>query len=172
MNPLDALGLTLALPGWQLLLAATGLLAVALAVLFLEFFLASAGILLFVAGACGVGAITLAFMAGPTTGTVFIIIAPILALLVVRFGLIRLQESSLVPKTEITSATGMQDVADLLGIGVGSRGTLVTPARPSGKARFERGICDVQVQGQPADNGTPIEITAIEGPIVFVRAVT
>ena len=45
---------------------------------------------------------------------------------------------------------------------------MVTPARPSGRARFDGGECDVQVQGRPLETNAKVMVKRIDGPIVFV----
>jgi len=55
-----------------------------------------------------------------------------------------------------------------MGIRIGARGTLVTDAMPTGRARFPGGDIDVQVEGAAANKGSVITVRRIEGPIVFV----
>ena len=59
-----------------------------------------------------------------------------------------------VPRSEVAEDAGYRHVAERLVVGPGARGVLVTPARPTGRARFAGGECDVQVHGPvPRDGG-------------------
>ena len=153
---------------WQLVAYALALLALAVVLLVLEFFVVSFGLLLvssIVAAAC---AIYLAFLVSDAFGWVLTLSAPVIAALVVRWGLERIQTSPLVPQREITSEAGYHHVADRLGVSVGSVGTMVTMARPTGRARFPGGECDVQVRGPALERDAPVVVQSIDGPIIFV----
>ena len=148
---------------------ALALLALGVVLLLLEFFVVSFGLLLAGAAASTAGALYFAFRAGDAVGWTFALLVPILAFFLVRFGLARLQASHVVPKSEITEEAGYHHVADRLGIGPGSIGTMVTPARPSGRARFPGGECDVQVRGGALEASDRVVVGEIDGAIVFVR---
>jgi membrane-bound ClpP family serine protease len=45
---------------------------------------------------------------------------------------------------------------------------MVTRARPSGRARFDGGECDVQAQSGVLARGAKVTVLRIDGPIVFV----
>ncbi len=148
---------------------AVALLALGVMLLFFEFFVVSFGLLLAGAIASTAAAIHFAFRAGEPVGWVMVIVVPILAVFLVRRGLARLRTSHIVPKSEITEEAGYHHVADRLGIGPGSIGTMVTPARPSGRARFPGGECDVQVRGGMLEASARVVVGEIDGAIIFVR---
>ena len=54
----------------------------------------------------------------------------------------------------------------------GASGVMVTPARPSGRARFAGGECDVQAQSGVLARGAKVTVLRIDGPIVFVAPAT
>jgi membrane-bound ClpP family serine protease len=73
-----------------------------------------------------------------------------------------------VPKNSVTGTAGYRHVAERLGIAIGSSGVMVTAARPTGRARFAGGECDVQTRGRPLEKNTPIIVKQIDGPMIFV----
>ena len=152
--------------GWAL-----ALLVLAAVILVLEFFVVSMGLLSVVSIACVAGAIYFAFLAGDVVGWAFTVVTPVLAVLIVRWGVRRIRTSRLVPQAEVTSEAGYHHVADRIGVTPGAVGAMVTPARPSGRARFEGGECDVQVQGRPLETAARVVVKRIDGPIIFVGPV-
>lgn len=148
---------------------ALALLALGVVLLVFEFFIVSFGVLLAGSIASTAAAIYFAFRAGDVVGWGMVILVPILAVFLVRRGLARLRTSHIVPKSEITGEAGYHHVADRLGIGPGSIGTMVTPARPSGRARFPGGECDVQVRGGTLETSARVVVGEIDGAIIFVR---
>ncbi|MCS6970816.1 MAG: hypothetical protein RMM29_00235 [Planctomycetota bacterium] len=162
LPPLAALGWAVAL----LLLA--GVLAV------LECFIVSWGMLALAAAISAVVAIVMAFQVSTLTGWAFVVVAPALLALVLRFGLRRMQRHPLlVLPAEITEATGARRLADQGGLGPGAEGELLTDAYPTGRARFvgPRGpvAIDVQVQGG-GRRGARVRILDFDGPVVHVMA--
>ena len=157
-------------PYWAPLLYAILLLLAAFALLILEFFIVSFGLITIGALACAASAVYFAFKLGPTVGYGFIAVATLSAIVISRWGIRRLQSSSAVPQTEITSNAGYRHVAERLGITIGATGTLVTPARPTGRARFSGGECDVQSRNQSLERGTQVVVERIDGAIIFVSA--
>ena len=153
---------------WTFAGYAVALLALAVVLLVFEFFIVSFGLLLAGAVAATAAALYFAFRAGDAVGWAMAVVVPILAGLVVRWGLKRIRASRIVPKSEITEEAGYHHVADRLGIGRGSVGTMVTPARPSGRARFPGGECDVQVRGGTLEAAARVVVKEIDGPIIFV----
>ena len=149
---------------------AVALLALGVVLLIFEFFIVSFGLLLAGAVASTAAAIYFAFRAGDPVGWAMVIIVPIVAVFTVRRGLARLRTSHIVPKSEITAEAGYHHVADRIGIGPGSIGTMVTPARPSGRARFPGGECDVQVRGGTLEVSDRVVVGEIDGAIIFVRS--
>ena len=148
---------------------ALALLALGIVLLVFEFFIVSFGLLLACSIASTAAAIYFAFRASDVIGWTMVIVVPILAVFLVRRGFARLRTSRIVPKSEITGEAGYHHVADRLGIRPGSIGTMVTPARPSGRARFPGGECDVQVRGGTLEASDRVVVGEIDGAIVFVR---
>jgi len=149
-------------------LLAVALLALAGGLLLLEFLVVSYGLLAIAALGCAIAGIVLGFGSSPVVGWTLLGVTPFLAALVVAWGLRRLMRSDLVPKEEVTGNAGYRNATDSMGITVGSRGTLVTDAIPTGRARFPGGDIDVQVEGAATNKGVVITVLRIEGPIVFV----
>lgn len=148
---------------------ALALLALGVVLLVFEFFIISFGLLLAGSIASTAAAIYFAFRAADAVGWTMVVVVPILAVFLVRRGFARLRTSHIVPKSEITEEAGYHHLADRLGIGPGSIGTMVTPARPSGRARFPGGECDVQVRGGTLEASDRVVVGEIDGAIVFVR---
>jgi membrane-bound ClpP family serine protease len=153
------------------LLFAVALLVVAAALLVLEFFLVSFGILLVMALAAVGGSIYFAFQSADWVGWVFLCIVPVIAFFITRWGIARVQRSKLIPKREITAEAGYHHLADRFGIGLGSVGEMVTPAMPSGRARFGGGEVDVRAMSGSLERGRPVRVERIEGPAIYVVAV-
>ena len=154
---------------WQSLWLAIGLLVLAVALLVLELFVVSFGVLLVASIASAVGAIHYAFDASDTAGWTMAAAVPILAVVLGRWGLARIRRSrTLVPKGEITAEAGYHHHAETVGVRPGAAGVMVTPARPSGRARFAGGECDVQAQSGVLARGARVTVLRIDGPIVFV----
>ncbi len=149
-------------------LLAIALLVLAAGLLLLEFLVVSYGLLAIAALGCAIAGIVLGFGSSPVVGWTLLGVSPILAALVTAWGLRRLMRSSLVPKEEISGNAGYRHAADSLGISIGSRGTLVTDAMPTGRARFPGGDLDVQVEGPAVSKGAVVTVRRIEGPVVFV----
>ena len=154
---------------WQALWLALGLLALAVALLVLELFVVSFGILLVASIASAGGAIHYAFVASDAIGWAMTAAVPILAIVLARWGIARIRGSRrLVAQSEITAEAGYHHHAEKVGVHPGAVGVMVTPARPSGRARFHGGECDVQVQSGSLGRGAKVVVLHIDGPIVFV----
>lgn len=153
---------------WSSLIYAVLLLLLGVALLIMEFFIVSFGLLSAAALASTLAAIHFAFKLGPAIGWSFVFIAAFAAILIIHWGLRYLRASKLVPKAEVTGDAGYHHVAQRLGIDVGSVGVMVTPAYPSGRARFNGGECDVQAQSRSLEVNTTVIVKRIDGPIVFV----
>ncbi len=149
---------------------AAALLALAVVLLVLEIFVVSFGLLLAASLAAAGGAIYFAFAASDLAGWSFAVLVPVLGAVLARWGIRRIQRSGIVPQSEITSDAGYRHVAERIGVGVGSAGTLVTAARPSGRARFAGGECDVQVRGGALERDDEVVVQQIDGPVIFVVA--
>lgn len=157
--------------GLEPLLFAIALLALGLGLLVLEIFIVSFGLLTLLAIAALGGSVYFAFQAGPVAGWMFVVAAPIAATLIIRYGIRRVAASKIVVQGEVTADAGYHHLAEQLDISAGATGTLVTPARPTGRARFEGGECDVYATGQVLEAGAEVVVTQIEGPTIKVRGV-
>ena len=158
---------------WQSLWLAIGLLVLAVALLVLELFVVSFGVLLVASIASAAGAIHYAFAASDAAGWAMAAAVPILAVVLGRWGLARIRRSrTLVPKGEISAEAGYHHHAETVGVRPGASGVMVTPARPSGRARFAGGECDVQAQSGVLARGAKVTVLRIDGPIVFVAPAT
>jgi membrane-bound serine protease (ClpP class) len=153
---------------WQSLIYAALLLLLGVALLIIEFFIVSFGLISLAAVASMVAAVYFAFKLGALTGWIFIGVAGLLALITIRWGINRIRSSRLVPRDEVTGTAGYRHVAERLGIATGSTGVMVTAARPTGRARFAGGECDVQTRGRPLEKDTPVIVKQIDGPMIFV----
>jgi membrane-bound ClpP family serine protease len=151
-------------------LMAVGFLAVAAILLLLEFLVVSYGLLAIAALGCAITGIVLGFGQSETVGWMLLAATPIIGTVVVAWGLRRLTRSDLVPKQAITENAGYRHATASLGIVEGTRGTLVTDAMPTGRARFPGGDIDVMVEGPAATKGTVVTVLRIEGASVFVAA--
>ena len=167
---MDSLGLaTAAGVDWQALGIALGLLILAVALLILEIFVVSFGVLLVASIVSAVAAIHFAFVAGDAAGWAMTLVVPVLALVLARWGVARIRRSRrLVTQSEITAEAGYHHHAEKVGVHPGATGVMVTPARPSGRARFDGGECDVQVQSGSLGRDAKVVVLRIDGPIVFV----
>ena len=156
----------------QPILFAIALLILGLGLLVLEIFIVSFGLLSMLAMAALAASIWFAFQAGDAIGWLFVVLAPLTAIAVARYGLKRIQRSSVIPREEVTADAGYHHTAERLNVKIGSVGKLVTPARPTGRAKFELGECDVSAQGQALEAGDSIVVTHIEGPTISVNKQT
>ena len=129
----------------------------------------SFGILLVASIASAAASIHYAFAASDATGWAMTAVVPVLALVLARWGLARIRRSRrLVTQSEITAEAGYHHHAEKVGVHPGAVGVMVTPARPSGRARFDGGECDVQAQSGSLARGAEVVVLRIDGPIVFV----
>ncbi|MGI9333061.1 MAG: hypothetical protein ACR2RL_07875 [Gammaproteobacteria bacterium] len=152
------------------LLYAVALLLLGLGLVVLEIFIVSFGLLSVAAVGALAGAVYFAFQAGTVPGWLFTVTAPVAAGLILRAGIKRLAKSKVVPQAEIRADAGYHHLAEQLNVRPGSMGTLVTPARPTGRARFEGGECDVHARGLALESGSKIVVTEIEGPTITVKS--
>ena len=168
----DSLGLSASAGiDWPSLWLALGWLALAVTLLVLELFVVSFGVLLIASIASAGAAIHYAFVANDVAGWAMTMVTPILAAVLLRWGLARIRTSRrLVPQSEITAEAGYHHYAEKIGVHSGAAGVMVTPARPSGRARFDGGECDVQVRSGSLGRGAKVVVLHIDGPIVFVAS--
>lgn len=152
------------------ILLACVLLAAAAGVLALEVFIVSYGLLAIVSLALALASILVAFSASAWLGWAFLVIAPVIGLLIVRWGMERLRRSSWVPKAEITADAGYHHAAAALGIRPGAMGVLLNDALPTGRARFTGGELDVQAAFGRLDRGQTVRLVRFEGAVAYVEA--
>ncbi len=150
------------------LILAVVLLIVALLVLLLEFFVVSGGLLALIALVLSVAAVSLAFAAHPVAGWLFVVTAPVAAVLVAKWGLARLQRTRLVAQEVIGGNAGIAESSAQRGIEVGSVGEMMTKAMPSGRAHFPRGSADVTAKGGTLSAGDRVRVIGIAGPSIYV----
>ena len=154
---------------WTALLVSLGLLGAAAALVVLEVFAVSFGLLLVAAIACAGGSVWYAFAAHDAAGWASVVLIPVGALFAARWGFVHIRSSrSAAPRSEVVADAGYRHVAARLAVGPGTSGVLVTPARPVGRARFEGGECDVQVHGPVLEAGAEVVVERIDGPTIFV----
>jgi membrane-bound ClpP family serine protease len=157
---------------WPGLALALGLMAVAAGLLLLEFFIVSFGLLLALALVCVGFSIYYGFAVGTATGWSLVALVPVLGWCLTRWGLTQVQQSKLVTHAEITAEAGYHHALDKINVAAGARGEMVTSARPTGRARFAGGECDVQVRSGALDRGAPVQVRNIDGPVVYVDAIS
>jgi len=174
-TPIPAVEPAVALGYWTKVGLAVLLLAVAGGLACLEFVVVSGGLIAIAAVACGIGSVILAFSAGPGPGWTIAVALPVVAVLSLRWGVRALTRSTLVVQAEITADAGIHHAASALGVAVGSTGVLLTPAMPTGRARFadaagHLGEIDVVVSGAVLDRGADVRVIAIAGATITVIA--
>lgn len=157
---------------WLPLIQVVLLLLAALVLLILEFFVMSFGLLSAASLVSVIVAVYLAAQWDPRAAYATALLAVIMAIITVRWGLRRLGRSRLVPKAMIDDHAGYRHVAERLGIVIGSTGILLTPARPGGRARFSGGECDVQSLDGVLEVDTPVMVDRIDGPVIYVTTVS
>lgn len=154
---------------------AVALLILAAALAVVEFLVVSWGMLLVGSVISALAAIALAFHAHPTAGWIFIVVVPVIAVFVGRFGfaMMRRNTAAVLP-TELTEDAGARHNAERAGVAVGAIGELATNAFPTGRARFAGTHgpveLDVQVQGPVLSCGDRVVVLAISGPAITVGA--
>lgn len=152
------------------------LVALSMALIVAEIFLASMGLLAVGALASAVAAIVLAFGVSAAAGWGFLVLVPLMTALTVAWGFKRLQSSTLVPKAAITADAGYHLASERIGIAPGAVGILVTEAVPTGRARFTGSAgtdeLDVTVSGAAGRKGDQVRLLRIEGPTITVAVVT
>ena len=148
-------------------LIASALLLAAVGALVAEVFVVSFGALALISLGLAVASVVYAFSASTALGWGFAVAAPVIGGCVLRWGLGVMGRSRLVPKAAITADAGYHHVADSIGATVGAHGTLVTAARPTGRARFAGGEADVHCD-RSAEAGEEIVVDRVEGPLIHV----
>ena len=152
---------------WQALLIASGLLLLAAGMLVAEAFVISFGMLTLISVGLGIAAVVYAFSASTALGWGFALVAPTLLGGVGLWAMRMMARSRLVPKYELTEDAGAHHAAETIGLVAGATGVLLTPARPTGRARFAGGDLDVQCD-RSAEAGTTVTVLRIDGPRILV----
>lgn len=157
---------------WLPLIQIVLLMLTALVLLVLEFFVMSFGLLSAAALVSVIVAVYFAAQWDPLAAYITVLLALIMGIITVRWGLRRLGRSRLVPKAAISEHAGYRHVAQRLDIEIGSTGVLITSARPGGRARFSGGECDVQSLDGVLDIATPVMVDRIDGPVIYVKSLS
>lgn len=160
------------MPTMSALALATILLVFAVALLLIELCTVFSGFLLIASLGAGIAAIVVAFLAGPTTGLIFLVGSPIILIFIGLWGFHRLQKSRLVAQEEITAQAGYSAQAQAHGILIGSVGLMLTDAMPSGRARFGEQEYDVAVTSGFLSRGQTVRVVALEGSEILVQPET
>ena len=153
---------------WHALMIASGLLLLAAGVLVAEAFVISFGALTLIAVGLGIAAVVYAFSASTALGWGFALMAPAVLGTVGLWAVRMMGRSRFVPKFELTENAGAHHLAETIGLVAGASGILLTPARPTGRARFAGGDLDVQCD-RSAEAGTPVTVLRIEGLRILVN---
>lgn len=151
---------------------AIGLVLVAAALIILEFFVISGGIISALAAMLAVGGIILGFEVGNGLGWGMLLLTPVLFIVCVRVGLRRLQSSPLVTQSTVDGDAGYRQFATRFGIAAGSIGVMVTNAMPTGRCRFDGGEADVAMNRGSAKVGQQVRVLRIDGPTIYVAVHT
>jgi len=153
----------------SLLALALGFLVAAVLLIVLEFFIVSGGVIGALAAISAVCSIWIGFSVHPLVGWALVIIIPIIFYNSIRMGVKRLQSSSFVPQANIEGNAGYKQVADALGIQVGSIGEMTTNAMPTGRCHFPGGEIDVAMESGSGQRMEQVIVTRIDGPEIWVR---
>jgi len=153
-----------AVGGVSAILIAVGLVVGALALMFLEGFVPSGGLLSLAAIACAVGSVVVAFGIGPTTGVVFLVAAVLLLPVALLFAMRLLGRTSLVT----VPAPGGSDVTPAFA--PGTSGVTASMLRPSGVAMIDGKKRSVVTRGEIIEKNVKIEVVRCEGNRVVVRS--
>jgi membrane-bound ClpP family serine protease len=152
---------------WHALLIASGLLLLAAGMLVAEAFVISFGMLTLISVGLGIAAVVYAFSASTALGWGFALVAPTLLGAVGLWAIRMMRRSQLVPKFELTEDAGAHHLAETIGLLAGASGVLLTPARPTGRARFAGGDLDVQCD-RSAETGAAVTVVRIDGLRILV----
>ena len=152
---------------WHALLIASGLLLLAAGMLVAEAFVISFGMLTLISVGLGIAAVVYAFSASTALGWGFALVAPTLLGAVGLWAVRMMRRSQLVPKFELTEDAGAHHLAETIGLLAGASGVLLTPARPTGRARFAGGDLDVQCD-RSAETGAAVTVVRIDGLRILV----
>ena len=143
--------------------------AAAFALLFIEIFLPSFGLLT----ACSLGALfaswQLASEVDPIFTQIFIWVDLIGFPAIGYYALRVLRTSALTNRTELTEADGFQSPKREI-VAIGSRGIAQTDLRPFGQVEFEDGVHEVSTQGEWVEKGTEVEAIYEDTGTIYVIA--
>ncbi len=158
-----------ALSGDSSLILAFLLMILAVALVLIEVFVVSFGVLMMSAAVIGVISLILAAQHGVTPALMIGLLGSIGVWGAIVYGFRILRRSSLISGSTVEATSGYLHAVNTAQVTVGSKGILLTAARPSGRARFPDGyeidvICD-----RSADPGTGIQVVSMDGMGCFVQ---
>ncbi len=156
-----------------MILAAVGLLLVALAFVAAELFVPSHGLLAIFAALAAVASVTFAYKANLGLGLVFTLVI-FIAAPVVLFWAVRLYPKTSMGKKVMLEQPGtgeaFLDQSAKLAALVGQAGVAVTLLRPAGSVEVLGQRIDALSEADVIEPGTPIEVVRVNGLKVFVKA--
>lgn len=156
-----------------------GLLLASIALVGIEVFVPSGGVIGIVAFLLAVAAVVAFWMVSWVWGTISLLIVLILAPLSVNFAL-RIMPTTPMGRHLILSGDDEEATQQALREQerfeheqalVGATGVAITDLRPIGAARIEGTRVEVMAEGGPIDAGSAVRVTAVNGNQVRVRAV-
>jgi membrane-bound serine protease (ClpP class) len=152
-----------------LIVIATGLVLVGLALFFAEALFPTFGVATLSALGCFVAAIMVAFEAGTVSGIVISVLSvfSVPAALYLGFKVLRRTPIILNPPARENGEASAGD----LGFKAGAKGVVTTPLRPAGVATFDGRRVSVVSTGSMVDAGEQVEIVRVEGIRTVVRPV-
>jgi membrane-bound ClpP family serine protease len=149
---------------WVMMLMAGAILA-ALA----EVFLVTGGIIGVMAAILAIWAVVEAFAVHPLFGWALLAALPFIAWWIIRFGLQHILQSAMVPQSSIDDHAGAAHAAAEHGVSIGTLGTMVTTALPSGSAAFAGHQLDVHSVSGALEVGESVRVVAMNGPVLQVE---
>ena len=156
------------------ILWATLLLVAALALVVLEVFIPSGGLLGFLAAAAAIASVVVAFRSGPAAGLVFVVVAIFGLPAAIAFALRILPQTPMgrrlmlrPPKAE--DVLPDDDKRRALAALIGKTGTAKSKMLPSGAALIDGRTVNALSEGMPIEAGRPIRVIKVRGNRVVVR---
>ncbi|MBF0202245.1 MAG: serine protease [Desulfamplus sp.] len=142
------------------------------AVILMEIFVPSLGLLSVMAGALFFYSLYLVFTTiSQEAGFLFLVMDMILLPIIFYLGLKALGASSLSLKRELSSRDGVVSQSSDLNSWMGKTGNALTDLRPSGAALIQDKRLDVVTDGDYVDAGTPIRVMSISGNRIVVEII-
>jgi len=144
------------------------LLAGAVILIFVEFFIPSGGLIGIMALLCGGTAVYKAFQISHTTGYVFAVVGFVSGSSGFYMGIKMLGRSPLAVTKEFTAEDGYTATRDFTNL-IGFEGKTVSPLRPSGIAIVENKRLHVESEAGLIEPDTAIEVIEVQGNRILVR---